>query len=285
MELYANTLIKNLKSKYIEYDTYHKIKDSFSYNETKGVFDINLNVIDDYIKIIPIGDVHYGHKNCDVNAFLKTIEYIKNNKNTYTIIVGDLLETATKDSVGAGVLEESVHLREQITNMIKILEPLAKNNKILCAVDGNHELRIHKMLGITPIQYICDVLKIPYQQYQSYVTINLNSVKYNVMITHGKGSGSSKAARIKSIAKPSDVAPLMDLYISGHLHSDITDKDKVFYIAEDGSLKEHIRRYVMCGSFLKYFDSYAEQAVLPPNICGAPEILLYSSYKHILIIN
>jgi hypothetical protein len=80
------------------------------------------------------------------------------------------------------------------------------------------------------------------------------------------------------------VAPMMDLYITGHFHTDLTDKDKVVYV-EDGLLKEHIRRYVMCGSYLKYFDGYPEQAMLTLSIIGAPEIKLFANTKYIQVLN
>lgn len=50
------------------------------------------------LTIIPISDVHIGDKQADLKAFKETIERIKNEPNTYTILNGDLCNVALKNS-------------------------------------------------------------------------------------------------------------------------------------------------------------------------------------------
>lgn len=278
-----NSYIKGVEA-HIDSDNYSGLRYDMS-NESKTVFQRDIETVDNFIKIIPVGDVHYGHKTCNNEAFLRTIDHIKNTNGVYTVLVGDLFESATKSSVGAGPLEQDSHLNVQMTDLYDILKPLAEEGKILACVQGNHEERLYQFAAVELLGNLCHALHVPYQQYQMYMVLNINDVKYKLFMTHGKGGGTSKSSKINSIGKGAQIAPLMDLYISGHLHDDITDKTKVVYIDEDNILREHIRRYVMCGSFLNYYGSYAEQAVLPPGIIGAPQVILSAEYKNIQVLN
>jgi predicted phosphodiesterase len=281
----VKSYIQELKRNMVPNDDYIALRSSMMQSETKSIFGRKITTNKDSIRIVPLGDVHFGHKNCDVTAFQSVVKHILTHDDTYSFLVGDLLETATKKSIGAGLFEEDSHLNKQVDSMKKMLKPLADAGKILGGVDGNHEDRVYQLTSLCPVAQICQEFNIPFQQYQMYYILEINNMKYKVFLTHGKGGGSSKTTKIKNVAKPSEIAPLMDLYISGHYHSDISDKDKVMYVDEEGNIKEHIRRFVMCGSFMKYYGSYAEQAVLQPSIVGAPQIFLFSNYKNILVLN
>lgn len=48
----------------------------------------------DTIEIHPMADLHIGDSQCDYKLILERIEYIKNTKNAYCILDGDLMDTA-----------------------------------------------------------------------------------------------------------------------------------------------------------------------------------------------
>ncbi|MDD2260258.1 MAG: hypothetical protein PHO87_04590 [Acholeplasmataceae bacterium] len=88
------------------------------------------------IQLVPFGDLHYGDKSCNWAKAQKMIDWIKNNNNTRVILMGDLLNSATKTSVGAAVFDEDRHGQDQLDFMIDALRPIKK--KIYGALVGNH---------------------------------------------------------------------------------------------------------------------------------------------------
>ena len=42
--------------------------------------------------LVPLGDVHWGTKNCDEDKFLEIVQWIKKTPNAYTILMGDMAE-------------------------------------------------------------------------------------------------------------------------------------------------------------------------------------------------
>jgi len=83
-----------------------------------------------------IGDVHYGSPQCDVSRFVAMLKYCLTNK-LYVLLMGDLLETATRHSVGAGVYEQTGSADSQFEQMVEWLKPLAEAKLILGIHTGN----------------------------------------------------------------------------------------------------------------------------------------------------
>ena len=75
----------------------------------------------DKIQLIPFGDVHYGAKECDIERAKKTINWIKDHKDARVILMGDLLNSATRTSVGAGTFDENKSGQSQYDFMIVII--------------------------------------------------------------------------------------------------------------------------------------------------------------------
>lgn len=88
------------------------------------------------IQLVPFGDIHYGDKSCNWNKAQKMIDWIKSENTTRVILMGDLLNSATKTSVGAAVFDEDRHGQDQLDFMIDALKPIKK--KIYGGLSGNH---------------------------------------------------------------------------------------------------------------------------------------------------
>lgn len=90
----------------------------------------------DYAELVFIGDVHYGSPQFDEKRFLAMLDFCCRN-NLYVLLMGDLLESATKLSVGAGVYEQDKNPTDQHEQMCEWLKPLAKKGLIIGAHTGN----------------------------------------------------------------------------------------------------------------------------------------------------
>lgn len=114
---------------------------------------ININLGKDLkeLRIIPISDVHIGDKLTNYKILKEVLETIRDTPNVYTILNGDLCNTALKNSK-SDVYSDELSPMEQINRLIEILEPI--KDKILVIGSGNHEDRILKETNIDIVRLV-----------------------------------------------------------------------------------------------------------------------------------
>ena len=110
------------------------------------------------LKTFWFSDVHYGHKQSDKDLFLSNVERVRKKKMPCADL-GDLIENATRDSIGAGVYEQEDIAQEQLEEAVEIYKPLAEAGLIMSMQPGNHELRTHNKSGINLTRVIAKMLK------------------------------------------------------------------------------------------------------------------------------
>ena len=115
--------------------------------------------VDSHFTLYPIGDLHYGSAQCDIEFIKNHIERIKRDKNGWAVLMGDLTENNIVGSAG-NVYEQIRDPYSQLNEMIKMLEPI--KDKILFGVESNHSARSKREVGLSIDRLICDGLKIPF---------------------------------------------------------------------------------------------------------------------------
>lgn len=256
----------------------------------KEVVRHDFNPVGDRISIVPIHDIHYGALNSNKKKFKAFVDYILNTEDTYTIGLGDLIENATKGSVGMGVYEEEVHIDEQIDHMQEMLEPLAKAGKLLGLMPGNHEYRTSVLIRMDPMRLIAKNLSkitgvdIPFLGYQGFHKWVVGNQTYKAHTFHGRSSAGTPGGRLNAVRKQRDIMHDADIYFMGHVH-DLKDDADIVYRIDDATdtLITHKRHYVIGGSLLSYFESYAEMMGLSPSPQGLVKIDLLKNEKKIII--
>lgn len=232
--------------------------------------------------IIPIGDIHLGNKVCNMEKFKKVLQLVLRTPNCYTILIGDLAETATKESVGNAMFDEDAHLPDQLKILYAAFKPLADKGKILGMLTGNHEMRIEYLTGMNPVQMLAEKLKVPYFGHQGFVYAKVGDIGYRIMCHHGVGSGTTTVGKIRAVEKLSGVAEA-DIYISGHTHGLSYHYDQIMTFSDEGEMTPRKRHYVAAGSFLDYWNGYAEMKLLQPSTCGSVFIELRNDLKDIRV--
>lgn len=86
-------------------DAFYTVNEMPDEVQVKQVHRVDFNPIGDRISIVPVHDIHYGAHNCNKLKFQAFLDYIEDSEDTYMLSVGDLIENATKTSVGMGVYE------------------------------------------------------------------------------------------------------------------------------------------------------------------------------------
>lgn len=237
-----------------------------------------------HISIVPVHDIHLGAINSNKAKFKAYVDYILNEPDTYTIALGDLIENATKCSVGMGVYESEFDIDDQIDQMADYLRPLAQAGKLLGIMPGNHEYRTMKLVKLDPMKLVAKELGVPYLGWSGYFKFEVGNEIYKAFTFHGAGGAGTPGGRLNAIRKLRDVAHDMDMYFMGHVHSKQYDSDSVYYIDDTtNTIKTKERHYIIGGSLLTYFGSYAEMMGLSPAPQGLVKVDLYTDIHRVKV--
>jgi len=231
--------------------------------------------------IIPLSDLHIGSA-FDERKFLGYRDWILERPNAYCIINGDVLEMATKNSVGNAY--EALRPKQQKEMAIKYLQPLAEEGRILAYLDGNHEWRVAKDTDEYPGEYICSMMGIPSVYDSDGILLFLNvgydrkhnaqsRVTYTIFMLHGWTGArrvGGKANNLEDMAKSVQA----DIYVASHTHQKFAFSRRVV-IPETRSktLRYKKQLFVSAGSFLDW-DGYAIRKGYNPATLGSPRIRL-----------
>lgn len=235
----------------------------------------NYNSNHEELNIIPIGDLHIGSPHFDRKTLDTQLDWIdKHRDNTRIILMGDIAETATKDSVGAGIVEQQENAQLQMMKAKGILWDF--RDLIDGIVTGNHEQRIYKNSGFDLSLYLAQLLGIDdrYLRYQGIIKYSWNKRAYNVHVFHGAGGGATPGGAMNRLQKQADIV-FADVYIAGHTHKRQVHT-KTLYVPnmQNNKLAKIKQVFVSTGSALEYDTSYAEEKGLAPSEMGFVRIVL-----------
>ena len=231
------------------------------------------------LKLALLGDIHWGSKFCDKELFEKTITKLKKNKNIKIILMGDLIENASKQSVGASVYQQEEMPGDQTWTVTKKLKPLNKN--ILYSLRGNHEERSFRYGGFDIGQAIANYIDVPYAKNMVIADIEVGKITYRIFTWHGHSSAQTTAGRIKILQRQAETFSA-DCYCMGHVH-ELFSTTMPHREVEKGEFKDIFRQYVLTGSFLKWDESYAEQFGYRMVKGGMPVLTLNNKKKEIKV--
>lgn len=91
------------------------------------------------IEIHTFADEHIGDEHCDIKRLMERIEYVKNTPNAYCILNGDILDNATKTSIGDTYTQE-FNPMEQLQRANELFSPIREKYCVLHMVIMKTEL-------------------------------------------------------------------------------------------------------------------------------------------------
>lgn len=167
-----------------------------------------------YLNIYPLGDVHIGSKEFDLELFKKWVETVKEDPYGVVVIIGDMMNMGLKNSK-SNVYEETLSPMEQKELCYELLNPIA--DKIIAGCSGNHEYRAVKEVGMNPLYDVFCRLRIEDRYRENICFIKLtvgkqgkNPNTYGVVLTHGKSKNKDELWTY--------AVDGCDCFISGHTH-------------------------------------------------------------------
>lgn len=245
------------------------------------------------LEIHSFADEHIGDEHSDLKRLLERIEYVKNNPYAYCILNGDIIDNATKTSVGDTYTQE-LNPMEQLQRAIEIFEPI--RDKILCITHGNHENRTYKNDGINISYLIARQLGLQDRYTPTSAVLfvrfgkqsrgtkesngsgNVRKVMYSIYVTHGSGGGRKEGSKVNRLA---DMASIVDcdIYVHGHTHLPVIMREAFHRIDLRNSTVALVDKlFVNTGANLKY-GGYGEAMEFKPSSMESPVIYLSGTRK------
>jgi predicted phosphodiesterase len=187
------------------------------YIETKEVLSNHFELrLPEKSMIALIGDQHVGSAEVDYERISTEINQILDTKNTYVIITGDTVDGYFWG--GDAQYEEMEQVPEQYQYVKSMLDLLGENNKLICAVGGDHDGWV-KRGGFNPLKEFTERNNCFYSQGVTYLTVHVGSATYKFTVAHRlPGSSMYNRNHPQSRALRFGGAIGSDIVVSGHNH-------------------------------------------------------------------
>lgn len=249
-----------------KYDFLNPFKGSF--NGTKSV---RYATKAKRLLLVPLGDIHLGSPQCDINKLIATVEFIERTE-CVVILMGDLIEFATAGSVGAGWAEQVTNPQVQVDAIVQLLRPITP--KVLVSLEGNHEFRSKKTAGLDSAKIIADQLGVPYGGYSTFVYLQVGNESYTIHAQHGNSGARYLRTKLAAAMKTAEHTQA-DVFLYGHTHElAVATQPYRVYDRRMKGIRERKQYFVLTGGFLNYYGGYAEMANLSPTRTGVANITL-----------
>lgn len=215
--------------------------------------------------IRPFGDVHWGHRGCDEDLFVREIQDRKGCSDTWYFGMGDyfdLVSTSERAILEMNALHEST--KADLDDLYRkradsFMETIAHcEGRIIGLVEGNHYARLES--GITTTQYMCEQLKCAYLGAMTATRLNFSThgsyFTYDIVAHHGQGAARLLGGGLNRTAQMAE-GWIADLYLMGHDHKAVAGKGQHLQIetcTKNGiRIKERTWYAARTGGYLKGF--------------------------------
>lgn len=230
------------------------------------------------VYLIPLADLHIGCRDVDLDTIQGYIDWIRNHNNAFTILNGDLMNCAWKDS--------TPELYDDLTTPDKAYEQLREllmpiRNRVLMITRGGHEESIYRKVGADYMARLAyDLGDVTYKPDGGMVGLRLGCLGMTGMCyayaVHGWGGARTIGAKVKKARDLGAVANA-DIYVLSHDHTQNVNRGNVLDPPRNNSRSNYtymkIRRklYVNTGGFIKY-SGYIQRKGYDPQDLGTPRI-------------
>lgn len=240
------------------------------------------------MEIHTFADEHIGDEHCDMRRLHERIEYIKNNPHAYFIMNGDILDNATKTSVGDTYTQE-LNPMEQLKLAVELFDSI--KHKCLCVTHGNHENRTYRQDGINMSYLIAKQLGLEDRYTPTSAVLFLRfgtmsrglketngsgrvrKICYTIYVLHGSGGGRKEGSKVIRLA---DMASIIDtdIYLHSHTHLGVIMRQAFHRIDTSNSAVALVDKLFVNTSANLNYGGYGEAGEFKPSSKKSPIIYL-----------
>lgn len=231
---------------------------------------------DDHFLLEPHGDHQIGSKLVDYNKIEERVNALKNEKNRYTIIMGDIIDNINAYAGGTidrrwsvDVVDNDLDTVEKQSDKFSELYSPVKD-KILGILSGNHEWKTIDRYRFE--KEFCKPLGVPYLGYMCMLHLSFTHKKqpigeFEVWACHGSYAGMQVGGGINRL-KQLSAQYRADIYLHAHTHDKMFYTDFQYYHdKKHNDIVTATKLYLMTGTFqkshVKGVDSYIERSPKP----------------------
>ncbi|MBR4973291.1 MAG: metallophosphoesterase [Clostridia bacterium] len=245
------------------------------------------------IQIKIFGDEHIGDEHSDLKRLKERIEYVANTKSAYCVLNGDLIDNATKTSIGDTYAAE-FNPMQQLKTAVELFEPI--KDKIIAITHGNHEARTYRKEGIDLSYLLAAQLGLTdrYTPTSALLFIRLGKASngrkktndkskvrkicYTIYMLHGSGGGRKEGAKAIRLA---DMASIVDadIYIHNHTHLPMVMREGFYRTDVQNSTFAMVDKLFVNGAANLNYGGYGEAQEFKPASKQSPVIYLNGTKK------
>lgn len=247
---------------------------------------VNLSQDIDRLELVVFADEHIGDHNCDLDRLRERIAYVRDTENAYCILNGDILDYASRSSIG-DIETRDFNIMEQLQKAVELFAPI--KSKVLAITGGNHEARAYRKEGIDISKMIALQLELGDRYTMGSAAIFLSfgrqpkkkhedPVRYVIFCNHGSGGGRKEGAKALRLA---DMASIIDadVYIHSHTHLPMIMKQGYFRVDTRAAYVEHVTKLFVNTSANLDYGGYGEIQEYKPTSKDTPTIFLSGSRR------
>jgi predicted phosphodiesterase len=240
----------------------------------------------DNIELHTFADEHIGDEHADLERLKKRIEYVANTPNVYCVLNGDIIDNATKTSIG-DVYANEFNPMQQLEKAVELFLPI--KDKIFAITHGNHEARTYRKEGID-LSYLLAVQLGLFERYtptSALIFLRFGKSRnhghqskqcYTIFMLHGSGGGRKEGAKAIRLADMSSIIDA-DIYCHAHTHLPMVMKQSYHRIDKQNSTVRIVEKlFVNTAANLNY-GGYGEAQEFKPSSKTSPIIYLSGTKK------
>lgn len=174
----------------------------------------------EYVNLYPIADTHFGSPEFSQKKWDSWKKRVLEDEYGKVIILGDMIDNGLKNSktdvykATLSPLEQKKMLAEELSDI---------RDRILVAVDGNHEQRSVREVGSSPLYDVMAKLDLEdlFRENMAFLKVNVGFKRsdrqwsYGIVASHG--ASRNKVKRFVPFVDG------MDVFLSGHIHDPSTN--------------------------------------------------------------
>ena len=235
------------------------------------------------IEIHIFADEHIGDEHCDMERLQARIDYVANTPNAYCVMNGDILDYASRTSIG-DIETREFNIMGQLQKAVELFSPI--KDKIIAITNGNHEARGYRKEGIDISKMIAMQLGLEkvYTPTSGFIFLKFGTAKdthmrkdpatlYTIYVNHGSGGGRKEGAKAIRLADMASICDA-DIYIHSHTHLPMIMKQGFFRTDTRHCTVSNITKlFVNSASNLDY-GGYGAAQEYKPNSKDTPIIYL-----------
>ena len=243
------------------------------------------------IELHIFADEHIGDEHCDLERLKERIKYVAEKENAFCLLNGDILDNATKTSIGDTYAQE-FNPMEQLKAAVELFSPI--QDKILAITHGNHEARTYRKEGIDLSYLLAAQLGLTERYSATSVIVFLKvgkvtrkktndktqnrQITYVIYMLHGSGGGRKEGAKAIRLADMNAICDA-DIFIHGHTHLPMIMKQGFYRVDIPNSTVSFVNKlFVNTAANLNY-GGYGEAQEFKPSSKDTPVIYLSGRKK------